>query len=141
VPPPHIRMSAALPWAMVKAMRHLWFQFAVADPALRRLLAGGQQRLATWILRHFEVQPIPDEDVAAYLAALREPARAHAASALYRQLIVPEFMNIMRGRYRGRRLHIPTLVLFGAEDQLIPKDAMRVHEDDAPYVCADGGKR
>jgi pimeloyl-ACP methyl ester carboxylesterase len=131
VPPPYIRISPALLWAMVKAMRHLWFQYAVAPGIGPRLLAGGQQRLATWILRFFEVQPIPDEDVAAYLAVLREPAHARAASALYRQLILPEFIKIIRGSYRGRRLQVPTLVLFGAEDQLIPKDAMRFHEDDA----------
>jgi pimeloyl-ACP methyl ester carboxylesterase len=133
VPPPYIRMSPPLLWAMPKAMRYLWFQYALAAPGLGpRLLAGGQQRLATWILRFFEVRPIPDEDVAAYLAVLREPARARAGSALYRQLIIPEFMRIMRGSYRGRRLRVPTLVLFGAEDQLIPKDAIRFHEDDAP---------
>jgi hypothetical protein len=68
---------------MVKAMRHLWFQYALAAPGLGpRLLAGGQQRLATWILRFFELRPIPDEDVAAYLAVLREPARARAGSAV-----------------------------------------------------------
>jgi hypothetical protein len=98
---------------MVKAMRHLWFQYALAAPGLGpRLLAGGQQRLATWILRFFELRPIPDEDVAAYLAVLREPARARAGSAVP-QLILPEFMRIMRGGYRGRRLRVPTLVLFG----------------------------
>ena len=113
VPPPYIRIGPALLWAMVKAMRHLWFPYAVAAPGIGpRLLAGGQQRLATWILRFFEVQPIPDEDVAAYLAVLREPAHARAASALYRQLILPEFIKIMRGSYRGRRLRVPTLVLF-----------------------------
>ena len=68
-PAPHIRMTPALAWAMVKAMRHLWFQFVVATPRLGpRLLSRGAQRLPTWILRFFEVQPIPDDDVAAYLA-------------------------------------------------------------------------
>ena len=60
------------------------------------------------------------------------PPAPRAASALYRQLILPEFMTIIRGQYRGRRLRVPTLVLFGAENRLIPKDAIRFHEDDAP---------
>jgi len=59
------------------------------------------------------------------------------APALYRQLILPEFIKIMRGAYRGRRLRVPTLVLFGAEDQLIPKDAMRFHEDGATGLQLD----
>jgi pimeloyl-ACP methyl ester carboxylesterase len=138
VPPPYIRMSPALLRPMVKAMPHLWFQYAVAAPGIGpRLLAGGRQRLATWILRTFEVQPIPDEDVAAYLAVLRQPASARAGSALYRQLILPEFIKIIRGSYRGRRLQVPTLVLFGAEDQLIPKDAIRFQKDDAPDLQLD----
>lgn len=106
VPPPDLRMSPWLLWAMVKAMRHLWFQYAVAAPGARATAAGRRQRLATWILRFFQVRPIRDEDVAAYLAVLREPSRARAGSALYRQLILPEFMRIISGHYRGRRLRV-----------------------------------
>jgi hypothetical protein len=98
---------------MVKAMRHLWFQYALAAPGLGpRLLAGGQQRLATWILRFFELRPIPDEDVAAYLAVLREPARARAGSAV--PPAHPPGVHEDHARdYCGRRLRVPTLVLFG----------------------------
>ena len=137
-PPPYIRMTRTLAWAMVKAMRHLWFQLVVATPGLGpRLLSRGAQRLPTWILRFFEVQRIPDDDVAAYLAVLREPARARAASALYRHLILPGFGAIIGGAYRGRRLTVPTLILFGAEDGLLPKDTMTVSPDDAPDLSIE----
>jgi pimeloyl-ACP methyl ester carboxylesterase len=43
----------------------------------------------------------------------------------------------MRGTYRGRRLSVPTLVLFGAEDGLLPRDAMTVSSDDAPDLSID----
>ena len=34
-------------------------------------------------------------------------------------------MTIIRGSCCGRRLRVPTLVLFSAEDRLIPKNAIR----------------
>lgn len=133
VPAPYIRMSPALMRAMMKAMPHLWFQWVIATPGIGPgLLARGRQRLAHWLLRAFETRPMDDEDVEAYVSALRDPARARAASRLYRGLILPGFMSIMRGAYAGRVLRTPTLVLFGADDALLPKDALDVRPEDAP---------
>lgn len=128
-PPPYLRMHPS----MVGSMPYLWFQYALAMPGLGgRLLAGGRQRLPRWILRTFTARGIPDDDVAAYLATLRAPDRARAGSALYRHLIVPEFLRIIAGRYRGRILTTPTLILFGDEDRVIPKAALHGFEQDAP---------
>jgi len=133
VPAPYLRMSRALAAGMLRAMPHLWFQYVIATPVLGpRLLSRGRQRLARWLLRGFEVRPMADADVEAYVAALREPARARAASVLYRRLILPGFMNILRGAYRGRVLQTPTLVLFGEADALLPRDALGVDPADAP---------
>lgn len=133
VPAPYIRMTPKLAWAMMRAMPHLWFQWVIATPGVGpRLLSRGRQRLAHWLLRSFEVRPMRDDDVAAHVAALRDPARAQAASKLYRRLILPGFMNVLRGTYHGRVLGTPTLVLFGAEDALIPHDALEVSPEDAP---------
>jgi pimeloyl-ACP methyl ester carboxylesterase len=138
VPAPYIRMSPALLAGLLKAMPHLWFQFVIATPGLGpRLLSGGRQRLAHWLLRSFEVRPMDDDDVAAHVEALRDPARARAASKLYRGLILPGFMNVIRGAYRGRVLHTPTRVLFGAEDALLPKEALVVGPPDAPHTVVE----
>ena len=135
VPAPYLRMTPALMAGMMKAMPHLWFQWVIATPGVGpRLLSHGRQRLARWLLRGFERRPMADADVEAYVAALRDPARARAASQLYRGLILPAFMNIVRGSYHGRVLHTPTLVLFGADDALLPKDALVVSTDDAPHT-------
>lgn len=134
-PPPHIKVTPALLGAMAKAMRILWFQFAVAAPWIGpRLLSRGDQRFARWILGLTEVRPKPADDIDAYLAALREPARAQAASLLYRHLITPSYVRIMTGGYRGRVLRTRTLVLFGREDRNVPHDALAVHSEDAPDV-------
>lgn len=135
VPAPYLRMTPALMAGMMKAMPHLWFQWVIATPGVGpRLLSHGRQRLARWLLRGFERRPMADADVEAYVEALRDPARARAASQLYRGLILPAFMNIVRGSYHGQVLHTPTLVLFGADDALLPKDALVVSTDDAPHT-------
>lgn len=133
VPPPFIRMTPTLLGAMMRAMPQLWFQWVIATPVLGpRLLSRGRQRLAHWLLRSFQVQPMSDEDVEAYVAALREPDRARAASKLYRRLILPGLTAMMSGRHRGRVLRTPTLVVFGDDDGLIPRDALTVPEENAP---------
>jgi pimeloyl-ACP methyl ester carboxylesterase len=138
VPAPYIRMTRKLAGAMMRAMPHLWFQWVIATPGLGpRLLSRGRQRLAYWLLRSFEVQPMRKDDVETYVAALREPARARAASRLYRRVILPGFMNILRGSYHGRVLRTPTLVLFGAEDGLLPHDALGVSPEDAPELTVE----
>ncbi|WP_052274289.1 alpha/beta fold hydrolase [Arthrobacter sp. L77] len=138
VPAPYIRMTPKLAGALMRTMPHLWFQWVIATPGLGpRLLSRGRQRLAYWLLRSSEVRPMRDDDVEAYVAALRDPARARAASRLYRRVILPGFMNILRGTYRGRVLHTPTLVLFGADDRLLPHDALSVPFEDAPDLTVE----
>ena len=122
----------------MKAMPHLWFQWAIATPGLGpALLSKGRQRLARWLFRGFETRPMNDADVAAYVETLRDPAHARAASKLYRGLILPGFMNVVRGSYLGRVLHTPTLVLFGADDELMPQDALMVSPADAPHTTVE----
>ncbi|MBD8023342.1 alpha/beta fold hydrolase [Microbacterium gallinarum] len=138
VPAPYFHMSRALAAGLMKAMPHLWFQWVIATPGLGpMLLSRGRQRLAHWLLGGFEVRPMNDADVAAYVEALRDPRRARAASQLYRGLILPGFMNALRGRYIGRVLRTPTLVLFGADDALLPKDALTVRPEDAPHTTVE----
>ena len=138
VPAPYLRMNRVLAGALVRAMPHLWFQWVVATPGVGpALLSRGRQRLARFIIHSFEKAPKPAEDVVAYLETLREPARARAASRLYRGLILPGFMKAVNGAYRGRVLTTPTLILFGAEDGLIPKDALIVSPEDAPHTSVE----
>jgi pimeloyl-ACP methyl ester carboxylesterase len=138
VPAPYLRMNRALALGLMKALPHLWFQWVVAMPGLGpALLSRGRQRLAHYILDAFKTRPLPAADVAAYVEALRDPARARAASKLYRGIILPGFMKAVNGAYRGRVLETRTLVLFGADDRLLPKDALHVGRDDAPHTTLE----
>ena len=70
------------------------------------------------------------EVIETYVAQLREPDRARAASSLYRHLVLPESLRILRGDYRRIRLPTPTLLLFGAADSAFPPAlANRVLQD------------
>ena len=60
------------------------------------------------------------------------PHARRAASKLYRGLILPGFMKAVRGTYRGRVLTTRTLMLFGAEDALLPRDALFVSAGGCP---------
>lgn len=138
VPAPYLRMNRGLAAGLMKALPHLWFQWAVATPGLGpALLSRGRQRLAHYILHAFQVRPKAGVDEAAYVRALADPARARAASQLYRGLILPGFMKAVNGSYRGRVLKTPTLVLFGADDGLLPKEALAVSPDDAPHTTIE----
>ncbi len=135
VPPMYLRVTPS----MMGSVRYLWFQYALAVPGLgARLLKGGRQRLPRWLFSTFaHAGGVPEDDIRAYLADLRDPAQARAGSRTYRQLIVPEFLRIVLGRYRSRLPSMPTLVLLGADDPIIPRDALRGVERYAPSIVIE----
>ena len=74
------------------------------------------------------------------MAPFREPARARAASALYRDFIVPLFPRVIRGMYR-RRLATPTLLLYGSDDPNMWPELLGGYEglaDDLVIESIDG---
>ena len=56
--------------------------------------------------------------VEGHLAPMRRPEIDAAVRPLLRGLVLPEAMQMARGVYRRRRLTVPTLVVFGRQDQL-----------------------
>lgn len=75
------------------------------------------------------------------LAPFRDPARAHAGSALYRHFIVPLVTRVTSGRYRKMRLTTPTLILYGSEDPNMNTTILDGHQgyaDDLTLEEVDG---
>lgn len=111
------------PWTrgslrMVGQLWRLWFQPVLSTPGLGPLTARfGNQGLARFMLDY--VHPMTPEAVEAFLAPLREPERARALSAIYRQLILPAMGRMVRGSYDGRRLQVPSRVLLGGDDPML----------------------
>ena len=70
-----------------------------------------------------------------------EPARARAASQVYRSFLVEDAPSILRGSYRGQRLRQPILVLHGADDPVLPVKKVAdlpQHADDARVEPVEG---
>jgi pimeloyl-ACP methyl ester carboxylesterase len=69
------------------------------------------------------------EELSVFVDATRDPARAHAASALYRAFTTREVVPMLRGRYRDERLTVPTLLLVGERDPAIRPELIQGYED------------
>jgi pimeloyl-ACP methyl ester carboxylesterase len=98
------------------SMWRLWPMFAIAMPALGPwLLRSGRQRLPRWLMTSDTDDPSvwSAEDIDVFAARLRNPARARAGSAVYRNFILKEAKRGAAGEYRETRLRTPTLSLYG----------------------------
>lgn len=140
IPHPFVRFDPRL----LAAVPRLWFQYAIATPLLGpQLLSRGRQPLARYLLHSYTSDPSAwsDQDIELFVAPFRQPARAVAASALYRDFIVPLFARVLSGAYRGTRLRTPTVVLFGSEDANMRPELLggyEEHADDLTLECVEG---
>lgn len=76
---------------------------------------------------------MPPEAVAEFRQAFGERGRSVAGSKLYRTFVAREVPAILAGRYDGKRLTVPTRVLFGLDDPAIVRgmlDDFDHHADD-----------
>jgi pimeloyl-ACP methyl ester carboxylesterase len=80
------------------------------------------------------------EAVQEFAASYRDPARAEASSRLYRDFLLRELPGQLAGEMRGRRLQVPTRLLFGERDPLGTAMAagLERHGDDARVQFLDG---
>ncbi|MET4639205.1 alpha/beta hydrolase [Mycetocola sp. 2940] len=98
---------------MLLSLWKLWPMLAIATPVLgARLLRSG--RLPRWQMTSDtqDRSVWSEEDLDIFVSRLRDPARARAGSALYRDFILAEAKR--SGAYRGTRLRTPTLSLYGS---------------------------
>lgn len=98
----------------------------------RVLLAGSTQKEA-W----------DKATLRSFAANLAEPERARAAVQMYRVFQLREVPPIMRGRYAGQRLTVPTRMLFGTGDIFLRPELLAGYErhvDDmqVEYVADSG---
>ncbi len=126
------------PWVSARAMApHLWrfwYQWLILTPGIGyglhrsarfvpKVLVGGSTRRGVW----------DPETVRAFAENLAEPARARAAVQMYRVFNLREALPIMRGRYDKARLSVPTLLLFGTDDNALRAETLagyRRHAED-----------
>jgi pimeloyl-ACP methyl ester carboxylesterase len=66
-----------------------------------------------------------------YASRFKEPDRARGTSALYRTFLLRELQPILKGRYRDRRLTVPTVLMFGDSDAVITERRLAGFEEHA----------
>jgi pimeloyl-ACP methyl ester carboxylesterase len=141
--PERVRTVAALsilhPWPRVpapslRALVPLSYQLALATPLageqllrwlpvfVRELIRRGSHADHRW----------SDDELDAYADVLRAPERARASSAIYRTFLLREIRPLAAGRYAGRRLAMPALMLTGDADPVVGPsllDGLERHAD------------
>jgi hypothetical protein len=102
-------------------------------------LGRGRPRLPRYLFRHFASDPSrwTYEDIELFLAPLRDPAVARAATALYRGFIQPEALRIVGDSYRKTRLTTPTRLLIGADEPVVRAEFLGGHEDHADDLAIE----
>jgi pimeloyl-ACP methyl ester carboxylesterase len=116
------QLPVVAPLAGPRVMRSEWFTV--------RVLRGGWGDMATW----------DDGAADSYAAALSDPAQARAASRVYRSFQLQEAGPGMAGGFAGKRLAVPTRLLYGRRDPLgtaLAKGIER-HGDDASLELLEG---
>ena len=103
------------PWAptgqIVRSAPRFLYQPPIALPRI------GPQLIARWVVPAFIKGAWGDgepDEVAAFADAYRDPARAESASRYYRDWLTKE----LPGAQKGKRLTIPTRLLYGTADPL-----------------------
>jgi pimeloyl-ACP methyl ester carboxylesterase len=82
------------------------------------------------------------EEREVYAERFREPARAEAASRMYRAFVTRERAAIDAGAYAGRRLTVPARLLVGRGDPVVTPERVagaEDHADDLTVEWIDGG--
>ncbi len=118
-----LALNIAPPWAQLNARTvgatvRFWYQGLLATPLLGEWVLRNRPGLLRLVLTADSTRKErrSEQELDAFIAPLREPARARASVRLYRTFLLKEFPAVARGKYRTLRLRTPTLLLFGTRD-------------------------
>lgn len=137
---PWIRRSGG-PVEFAKQLLGASYQFVIASPFVGRQVVQRTPFIKTAISRG-SAHGLPDDVSTAYADRWKEPARAAATVGIYRAFLLRELNGILRGRYRGQRLQVPTVLVYGTRDPVIRADRLvgwEEHADDMRIAEIEGG--
>ena len=137
---PWIRRKGG-PVDTVKQLLGASYQFVISSPVVGRQVVQRTPFIRTALSRG-AAQGLPEHVSRAYADRWKEPARAGATVAIYRAFLLRELNGILRGRYRGDRLQVPTVLVYGTRDPVIRADRLTGWEeqaDDMRVAEVEGG--
>jgi len=114
---------------MLRALVGFWYMPLLGTPALGPALMRRRWFLET-VMRwaHPGDAPWSEAEWDSYAGQLQDPARARAAQRLYGRFVFFELLLGLFGRWKRRRLTVPTLFLHGDADRAIRPDFLRGYE-------------
>jgi pimeloyl-ACP methyl ester carboxylesterase len=129
----YVALNIVPPWPRMSGRNvaqfwRFWYMLVLAAPVLGERVVR-RPRLVERMLRwSADRRAWTEAELRAFSGPLAEPARARASSLLYRTFLTREIVPSIRGRYAGRRLRTPTLLIFGTKDKAIGESLVRGHE-------------
>jgi pimeloyl-ACP methyl ester carboxylesterase len=142
----YLALNILPPWVETRKMLahawRFWYQWLILSPGIGyrlhtsgrfvpKVLVGASTRREAW----------DEATLRAFAGNLAEPDRARACVQMYRVFNLREMPAIVRGRYAGRRLTVPTLMLFGTDDAALrPElvDTSQRHADEMRLEQVEG---
>jgi pimeloyl-ACP methyl ester carboxylesterase len=120
---PHLWSKTSL--RTLAGIWRFWYQWLMATPGLGAYVVGKRDFAGRVLRKSAPAGTWSEEEIAAFTGPLREPARTRATVKLYRTFLLREFGPVAAGRYRGKRLTVPTRLLFGVNDFAISAAFLR----------------
>lgn len=132
----YLALNIVHPWIEIrKALPHawrFWYQAAVLAPLLGYRLHRGGRFIRSALRLGVHDRGVWDEGtLSSFADNLAEPDRARAAVQMYRVFNLREAGPVVRGRYAGKRLTVPTQMLFGTDDMAIHPSLLAGYEKHA----------
>jgi len=121
-----LAVNAAHPWLrqrrLLPQLWRFWYTAFFEYPGIGRAVLRNWPGLTRFLLRHGAAGPAAWQpgEVGEFVAASRQPGSARAGEALHWQFVLHDIPAIILRRYRSLRLAVPTVILAGAEDWMLP---------------------
>jgi pimeloyl-ACP methyl ester carboxylesterase len=136
-----VAVNTPHPWIphrrMLPHMWRFWYTALLEYPVLGAWLIRTRPGLLRWLLCRGR-PGLAEPDVAAFVNPFRDPARARAGQQLQWQMVLHDIPHRLLGRYRHRRLAVPTLIIVGRHDFALSAHSLTTgHNIDLRVV--DGG--
>ena len=128
---------------MLPNLWRMWHTAFIEHPPIGRLVLR-HTGFAGFLLRHWSGDPAlwEREDLRIYTDLLRDPARARAVEQVNAAYVWQEIFGHPLGRYRKARLRVPTLIIGGERDVVIPPSVLEGgerHADDVRVMVLPRG--
>jgi pimeloyl-ACP methyl ester carboxylesterase len=129
----YLALNVLHPWVTPRNfVPHAWrflYQWVILSPGLGYRLHRGGRFIPKVLVGGSAVKEVWDEEtIHAFSDSFMTSDHARAAVQMYRVFNMKEVWPIMRGRYFGQRLTVPTFLLHGADDLALRPELLAGYE-------------